>query len=409
LPVVARGFTTRLAFTTARWWRGCNVVIRIGCVEVPVAAHMLAIAVLGLLAWSAALQVSDAAALGLTSTNAPAVAVLLYTLLQAGRIIHEAGHALAGVATGTFATLELDPLSRLEGIRLATELAPELPAERAAQVWAQANGSPFWIEALARTGDADSAASDHLVSTRLRGLGADSNALFAVLSVGGRTMGLADLAHLLSWEPSRVDGAAAQLINRGVVVQTGGTLALAHDLIREAAMRQLPLPEGRRIHRQLAAWLEAEAGDDIGLLRLALEHRRDGGQATADLALRLASAPNRGLLGASGLRELATIADEARPRTHETLELQREVASMALEMGDWSVALDRFARLSEEDLTEPADRARAPYCAATAAYELRRAEVAQVYLAGCLQNDDHCWRSRRKRSRPRRSVGSRIG
>jgi hypothetical protein len=61
---------------------------------------VLAIAVLGLLAWSAALQVSFAAALGLTSTNAPAVAVLLYTLVQAGRIIHEAGHALAGVATG---------------------------------------------------------------------------------------------------------------------------------------------------------------------------------------------------------------------------------------------------------------------------------------------------------------------
>jgi hypothetical protein len=100
LPAVARGFTTRLVLTTTRWWRGWNVVIRIGCVEVPITAHVLAIAVLGLLAWSAALQVSDAAALALTSTNAAAVAVLLYTLLQAGRIIHEAGHAVAGVATG---------------------------------------------------------------------------------------------------------------------------------------------------------------------------------------------------------------------------------------------------------------------------------------------------------------------
>jgi DNA-binding CsgD family transcriptional regulator len=287
----------------------------------------------------------------------------------------------------SLATLELDPLSRQDGIRLATQLAPELAAERAAEVWAQAKGSPFWIGALARAGDADSAAIN-LVSARLRGLGVDPTMLFTVLSVGGRQMGLADLAHLLSWEPSRVDGAAAQLINRGVVVQLGGMLALAHDLIREAAMRQLPLPERRRIHRQLAAWLEAEAGDDIGLLRLALEHRRGGGLSTADLALRLARAPNRCLLGADGLRELTTIADEAKPGVREALDLQREVASMALEMGDWSVALDRFARLSEEELTEPKDRARAAYGAATAALELRRGDVAQVYLAGCQNSDD---------------------
>jgi hypothetical protein len=46
--------------------------------------------------------------------------------------------------------------------------------------------------------------------------------------------------------------------------------SLAHDLIREAALRQLPQSERRRIQRQAAAWLEGEAGDDVRLLRLAL-------------------------------------------------------------------------------------------------------------------------------------------
>ena len=275
-------------------------------------------------------------------------------------------------------TLGLEPLSRKEGVLLATELAPGLATERAETLWARARGSPFWIAALVRSNDADPDAGN-VVTARLRGLGADTTTLFAVLTVVGRPLVLRDLALLLSWGLGRVDGAAGQLINHGVLVQRDSALALAHDLIREAALRQLPLQERRRIHLQLAAWLEAEAGDDLGLLRLALEHRRGGGLSAVDLALRLARAPNRRLLGADGLRELATIADEADQDAEDTLVLQQHVASLALELGNWSVALDRFARLSEEYLTEPADRARAAYGAATAALELRRGEVAHVY------------------------------
>jgi len=80
--------------------------------------------------------------------------------------------------------------------------------------------------------------------------------------------------------------------------------------------------------------------------------------------LRLAGAPNRGLLGADGLRELAALADAAKPDVDATLERHRRVASLALELGDWSVALDRFARLSVEDLSSSAQRAQAAYSAA---------------------------------------------
>jgi DNA-binding CsgD family transcriptional regulator len=283
-------------------------------------------------------------------------------------------------------TIELEPLSRIEGVRLASQLAPGLAAERAEAVWQRAGGSPFWIEALVRSSASDPNLSN-VVSARLHGVSEDATTLFAVQCVLGRPLGQLELGLLLGWEPSRIHGAAGQLINHGVVVLKGASLALAHDLIREAAVRQLPLSERRRIHRQVAAWLEGEAGDDVRLLRLALEHRRGAGLPATDLALRLVSAPNRGLLGTGGLRDLGTIADEAEPGA-QTLALRQHVASFALELGSWMIALDRFASLSEENSASPLDRAQAAYGAARAAYELKRAEEAHVYLARCLNTDD---------------------
>jgi DNA-binding CsgD family transcriptional regulator len=288
--------------------------------------------------------------------------------------------------TDCLAKLWLQPLSRMEGVLLATGLEPRLANERAEAVWLRARGSPFWIEALVRGGDA-AADAGNVVSSRLHGVSAGPTALFAILTVASRPLTLQDLTVLLSWDAGRVEEAATQLFNRGVVVHRGGALALAHDLLREAALRQLPAQERRRIHRQLAAWLEGQAGDDVGLLRLALEHRRGGGLFAADLAIRLAQTPNRRLLGADGLRELAAIVDEAEPDTDQTLVLQQQVATLALELGEWSLALEHFARLSER-LQAPTDRGRAAYGAAMAAYELRRAEEARVYLANCLESDD---------------------
>ena len=166
----------------------------------------------------------------------------------------------------SLATIGLGPLSRTEGLRLATTLAPGCPAERAEAVWTQARGSPFWIEALVRSGATDPDLGN-VVSARLHGVNADATTLFAVLCVAGRPLAIPPLGLLLAWAPSQLDSAAAQLINHGVIVQRGASLGLAHDLIREAALYQLPRSERRRIHSQLAASLEADAGDDVGLLR----------------------------------------------------------------------------------------------------------------------------------------------
>jgi hypothetical protein len=98
--------------------------------------------------------------------------------------------------------------------------------------------------------------------------------LFSVLAVAGRPLAPQDLAILLAWDTARVGLAAMQLINRGVVAQKGTELTLAHDLIGEAALRQLPLNQrtrytaalqpGWRLKRPTisgcCAWLSSTAG-----------------------------------------------------------------------------------------------------------------------------------------------------
>ena len=100
--------------------------------------------------------------------------------------------------------------------------------------------------------------------------------------------------------------AAAVLANRALVVLEAGSVRVAHDLIREAAERELPEEEGRRLHSVLADWLERIAGNDLQLLASALEHRQAAGLAVDDLALRIARSPQRRLLGGEPLAIVAT-------------------------------------------------------------------------------------------------------
>ena len=74
------------------------------------------------------------------------------------------------------------------------------------------------------------------------------------------------------------------------------------------------------------------AGDDIQLLRSALEHRRAADLPLGELAGRIARSPRRRWLGVDGMRELSAIAD-AQPATDAGIvELQADVATLASEL-----------------------------------------------------------------------------
>jgi DNA-binding CsgD family transcriptional regulator/tetratricopeptide (TPR) repeat protein len=287
-----------------------------------------------------------------------------------------------------FVELVLGPLSRQESVRLALEIAPGLTPERAEALAERAGGFPYWLEALARSGGGE-LDSGQVVSARLRGVGFDAASLLALLVVAGRPMSVEDAGAVLGCSPGRISAAATELVNRGVVVQAGAALRLAHDLIREAAEGDVGVEERRRLHRRLAAWLESDTVDDVQVLRAALQHRREGSMPAVGLALRLARSPRRSLLGSEGLTHLAGIADESDPDDHAALELQTAVAELASEVGDWPLAFERWAMLSER-LAAPGERARSALEAARALSELRRGPEASSYLERCraLDPDD---------------------
>jgi DNA-binding CsgD family transcriptional regulator len=274
--------------------------------------------------------------------------------------------------------VELGPLARDEGVQLALALDPNLDDERAALLWEQADGSPFWVEALAR---APSGGGDlsRLLTDRLRGVGADAGVLMANLAIAGRPIALDYLGTLVEWPAERVRDALAALVRRGVAVETSGTVRIGHDLLREAALQEVPEETRRHVHGSLARLLVSEAGEDVRLLREALEHRRSAGLATLDLAVRVARSSRRRFLGLEGLRLLGEIADDADPLDREQAALQEEVASLAAELADHETALARWSLVADRADTEPV-RASAWLSASRAAYALARLEESRTLL-----------------------------
>jgi DNA-binding CsgD family transcriptional regulator/tetratricopeptide (TPR) repeat protein len=285
------------------------------------------------------------------------------------------------------ADLALGPLSPEESLELIASLEPGLGHRVARTVSTRAGGSPFWLEALVRSGEADAA---QLVTTRLRGAGADASSLLALLAVAARPFALAAAGALQGWQPDRVEHAATELVTRGVAVETAtGAIRLTHDLVREAAYRDVPEETRRSLHGRLAEWLESIAGDDLRHLREALTHRHAAATPALELALRLARAPRRTLLGDEGLALLAEVADDGDPADSRSLALLTEVAALAAELGHHAASIDRWRRLAEHT-TDPLQRASALLAASRSAAALDRREEARAFLeqASAIDGDD---------------------
>ncbi len=274
--------------------------------------------------------------------------------------------------------IELGPLPRDAGVRLARALEPSIDAEAAAALWERAQGSPFWLGMLVATTERPSDLGSQ-IALRLQGAGSDASTLLTLITLAGRPLTVREAAEMLGWPPRRTEAAAGQLADRGLGVGTGESVRVAHDLIRDIADRQIPEGERRDTHRRIAAWLEREAGDDLSLLLEALEHRRAGGLASEEITAKLVRSPRRQLLGGAGLKRLAAIAGAETASSPSSLEAQRGIAELAVEVGDDRTALARWSVLAER-LPQPEERARAALAASGAAQRLRRTEEARSLL-----------------------------
>src|SRR5256885_799038 len=124
-----------------------------------------------------------------------------------------------------------------------------LGAQRAAELWAQAKGSPFWLAILAGGGGEHDLAGH--IAARLRGLGRDANRILALLAVATRPLATSELEAIIGWEHSRTEASLAELERSGLMVIQGVAVSLAHDLIRVSAMSQMPAPARRELITKL--------------------------------------------------------------------------------------------------------------------------------------------------------------
>ncbi|HEX5240115.1 MAG TPA: AAA family ATPase, partial [Candidatus Limnocylindrales bacterium] len=287
----------------------------------------------------------------------------------------------AALPAGHRAVLDLAPLNRSDGIELARGLDGKLDEDAALELWRRAAGSPFWLETLALRRTAGTVAG--VIGQRLASLGPDAARLMAALGVAGRPYLLEQLRDVLEWDDTRVAAATRELASGGLLTQGGGTVRIAHDLIREEAAAGIRPSLRRRLHARIAETIEADAGEELGLLREALEHRIAAGMDASGLALRLASSPQRRLLGRDGLQVLAAIADALPAGSEDQITLNERLGEIAASLADQELAEDRWTRVA--DAGAPTRRRRALVEAGRAAYHRQDGRRARS-LAGLARS-----------------------
>ena len=110
--------------------------------------------------------------------------------------------------------IELGPLPLAEGLSLARAIDQRLDEVTAIGLWRRSRGSPFWLEALARSSpDAD---PSRLIGRRLEALDGEAGALLAALAIGARPFLVDEIAELLNWADDRVHHASRELITHGL-------------------------------------------------------------------------------------------------------------------------------------------------------------------------------------------------
>lgn len=279
---------------------------------------------------------------------------------------------------GAGLSLKLRGLGLDEGLALLRAIDDQLDLRAAEDLWQRADGSPFWLEALARTSPATDASA--LIADRLGALSLDAATLASSLAVAARPVVPEDLAAVLRWTANQLGQAVRELVSLGLAVEQHASIRLSHDLIREAASDLIPPAKRRSLHARMAVRLEETAGDDLRLLAEALEHRAAAGQPTADLATRLIASPGRRLLGAEALTRLSRIADELSPGSREQLDLDEGLGRLGAELGDQALAVRHWRRVAAMS-AEPLARQRAELEAARAGYDTMPPAEVHAHLA----------------------------
>lgn len=269
----------------------------------------------------------------------------------------------------------LPPLGEADAVALVCAAVPAMSEDAAERLWQRVGGSPYWLLALARATSDEPGAVLH---ERLERLSVDAATVLGALAVAGRPIDREQTTGLLQWAPDRLDAAVRELSRTGIIVEGVDGLRPAHDLVRETVLAELPERTRRDHHARLARTLEQQAGSDLRGLATALGHRLASGEPAVELALRVATAPDRRLLGAVGLIELERVLAGAAPDDPALADLRVAVARLASELAASESAFALWRDLAANG--QPAIREEALLAAAHEAHRLHRPDEVRALI-----------------------------
>ena len=272
----------------------------------------------------------------------------------------------------------LGPLDQRSTVALARAVNPALDPRAAAAAADRSGGSPFWCELLAQAHNVDADIA-RIVADRLSAAGTDAAMLLETIAVLGRQAPVEALIAIRDWPEDRFSAARKELLATGLAVEDVATFRVVHDLVRSAVETQLSDERRSDIYARVASWLESTAGENVTLLLRASEAKSRAGLDHLPLTLRIVRSPMRRLVGIDGLRSIAALVDALPADSPHERELQGELASLAAELGQHGLAMERWTRIADRQ-AEPRDRARAWLGASEAAQQLERADDARAYL-----------------------------
>jgi DNA-binding SARP family transcriptional activator len=167
---------------------------------------------------------------------------------------------------------------------------PALAARLAAQVHARAAGNPLFVEQLLASGDVEAVppSLEALLHARLDLVPAGERRVLEAAAVVDAEVDSQLLRRLLP-EARNVDACVDALRRRRLLRGDDGTVAFAHQLIRDAAYATLPRRERATLHERLATLLEERGSDSTTLAHhLDAAYGAADGETAAELAPRAA-------------------------------------------------------------------------------------------------------------------------
>ena len=150
---------------------------------------------------------------------------------------------------------------------------------------------------------------------RLRSVSAPAREAATVAASLGRRFSFADLANMLDRPPATLLGPVEELIDSGMLVESGDRLAFRHDVTREAVRESVPVSARRALDRQAADVLLAAGAAPVEVAAQIAASAEPGDEQAISILLRAGEALATTDPGAGA--DLSRRALELAPRDHD--------------------------------------------------------------------------------------------